>query len=390
MDETTFLASLGDRYGLDEATRACLRRLAPLIEGQVDRLTERFYERIREDDEAFAVMEGDEARIARLHASMRRWILSAFEGSYDEAWIEARARIGRIHVQIDLPQHLMLTAMHGLREDLHALVEAHSSEDDGQLREAKVALDRLLDLELAIMLETYREAAEVKLARSERLAAIGELAASIAHDLRGPLSVIHSSLFLLRSKVESVDGADRHLDKIQRQIARCDQIIHDLLDLVGGGAPNVEEIAIEDLLRGVTEDIEVPETIRLEVEAKGAASIRGDPGLLHRALVNLVQNARQAIGAQGGTILISAEVRSEEAILAVTDDGPGFSREVMASAFEPLVTGHKRGVGLGLAIVRGIAERHGGRAHAENLPGGGARVEIRLPGSPGATAPGAA
>ena len=384
--DAPFLARLMAQTGFGKEDARHLAALLPTVEPEVKRLAERFYERILADEEASTTLSGSQARAERLKVTMIRWIRSGLSGPHDEDWLESRARIGRVHVQIEMPQHLMVTAMNGLRQDLREIVDDSLEGDSPRRRETSRALDRLLDLELAIMLDTYREDSESRLARHERLATIGELAASIAHDLRNPLGVIQSSLFLLQHKLEEEPGVTRHLEKIHRQVVRCNHIITDLLELVRGRAPSVVEVPATTFLHEVIDQAHVPEHVTLSLKVEDGTHLVCDPGLITQALHNLIDNACHAIGEEEvGTIEVSAHPHPEGCTLRVKDSGPGFSEGLLSTAFEPLVTGRSSGVGLGLAIVRGIAERHGGSTTAQNNPDRGATVEIFLPPNPLAT-----
>lgn len=389
MTEPSFLGHLMAQTGFSDPDARHLQDLLPAVEPQVQRLADRFYQRILADDEASETLRGSEAKAERLKVTMVRWILSGLSGPHDTAWLEGRARIGRVHVQIEMPQHLMVTAMNGLRHDLREIIEDTLTADDETRRATSLALDRLLDLELAIMLESYREDSEARLSRHERLATIGELAASIAHDLRNPLGVIQSSLYLLQGKLEAEPGVARHLEKINRQVGRCNHIITDLLELVRGRSPTFSEVHLEALLRGAVEQADLPDNISVTLEVEDDARLQCDEGLISQSLLNLLDNARHAIGEAEGSIALSARLDHEGCELQVSDSGPGFPPELLSTVFEPLVTGRASGVGLGMAIARGIAERHGGTARADNGPEGGARVRILLPIPGGASQKGA-
>jgi PAS domain S-box-containing protein len=152
------------RWDDDDARR--LATLAPHARPRFRGIAEQFYERIREHEDAHAVLR-DEAQIERLRVSLVRWMERLCGGVYDEAYFEERAKIGRIHVRIGLPQRYMFTAMALIREALQDIVASSLPADEA--RHTRSALDRILDLELAIMLETYRDDYVSKLQRVERL-----------------------------------------------------------------------------------------------------------------------------------------------------------------------------------------------------------------------------
>ena len=163
-------------------------------------------------------------------------------GPHDEAYYELRARIGRMHVRIALPQAYMFTAMNRIRVRLlDVRARAGSPTIRTTVERIATALNQIMDLELAIMLETYREDLETKNRNAERLATIGQFAASIGHELRNPLGVIESSLYLLRQHLGEQAAARphvaKHLDRIGGEVERANKTIHDLLDLARNRPP---------------------------------------------------------------------------------------------------------------------------------------------------------
>ncbi|MBI4818849.1 MAG: histidine kinase [Deltaproteobacteria bacterium] len=357
---------------------ALLAALAPIVAPHIPRLADHFYDRILAHPKAHASITGGSAQVERLKGTLRTWISSGLVGPHDEAFLERRSRIGRIHVRIDLPQRYMLTAMNVLRVDLHAIVES-SIADPVLRRKTSDAVDRLYDMELAIMLETYKEDSELRLRRRERLATIGQIAATIGHELRNPLGVIESSLFLLRRKVGDEPAVARHLDKIANQVSLSGQIVTDLLELTRDSAPRTESAQVRVLIESALAELRVPANITVRAVIAPELAVEANPSLLRRALVNVLSNSFRATGESGGTIVVEAIDGGHEIEIHVKDSGPGFDAEILADAFEPLVTKSEGGVGLGLALVRRVLERHGGRATVANRPDGGAVVKLVLP-----------
>src|SRR3954467_2640919 len=176
-----------------------------------------FYATIEAHPGARAAITGGAQQIQRLKKSLLRWIDELFLGPHDEAYFERRARIGRVHVRINLPQMYMLTAMDRIRlRSVDTLREAPGI-DPQALRRMLAALHQILDIELAIMLETYRDDLLAKNRTAERLATIGQFAAGIGHELRNPLGVVESSAFLVTKRLDQLEIADpairRHLEK---------------------------------------------------------------------------------------------------------------------------------------------------------------------------------
>jgi signal transduction histidine kinase len=283
-------------------------------------------------------------------------------------------------VQISLPQQYMVTAIDVMRIDYRRVLEEAFADDQARFVDTIDAVDRLFDLELAIMLQTYRIDSEDRLRRRERLATIGQIAASIGHDLRNPLGVIESSLFILRRRLSDDPKSQRHIDKIARQVQNCDRIVTDLLDMARNSPPKRRAIDLDALVDDALAGLQVPPLMEIRREIAPSFELQADPGLLQQAVVNLITNAMRALSPNPGTIVIEARPTEDDyVLLTVSDNGPGFDTSILPLAFEPLVSTGAKGIGLGLALVKSVAERHGGWASARNRPEGGAEVTLRLP-----------
>jgi signal transduction histidine kinase len=225
--------------------------------------------------------------------------------------------------------------------------------------------------EKAIMLETHREDLVEKNRNTERLATIGQFGASIGHELRNPLSVIDSSLFLLRQhlgpEVSSARNVAKHLDRIANEVTRANKTIDDLLDLARNRPPQLQRVAARKLVDGAVRACSLPGTIDVEIVTSPEELVfEVDPDQVHQVLINLLTNAAQAMP-DGGHV----EVRAEPALdgrgaqLRVLDDGPGVPASVRHRIFEALFTTKTKGTGLGLALCRRIMEAHGGTIDLE-------------------------
>lgn len=212
----------------------------------------------------------------------------------------------------------------------------------------------------------------------DRLITVGLVAAGIAHELRNPLSVIESSAFILRKLVDG-DRALRHVETIATQVKDCNRIMAALLELTKAGPVERTSVRPEDAFASALDHAVVPDDVEVTTAVDEGLVLSANGTLLAQAVANLVTNSVRALAGRAGRVRLAACRTDEGADVSVTDDGPGFPADVLPRAFEPLVTGHLAGTGLGLALVRSIAERHGGRAIAENRPEGGAIVRLSLP-----------
>jgi signal transduction histidine kinase/purine-cytosine permease-like protein len=222
-----------------------------------------------------------------------------------------------------------------------------------------------------------------ELARTERLAAIGQLTATVSHELRNPLGTLMSSVAILKRSAHLDPGAVGELDRVQRNIRRCVRIIDDLLEF--SRRPNVAmaPLALDAWLREQAVDLSGLAPVRLELELSCDRMIEADGDRLRQVLINLVQNGMQAVQervpASGGRVVVSTVALGDDVMLRVFDDGIGMTEEVKSRLFEPLFSTKPFGLGLGLALVRRIVERHGGQLAIVSRPNEGCMVEIRLP-----------
>ena len=382
----TFFESLKQYVGFTAASSAALRELHPIAQPSFVPIVDDFYAAIEAHPDARAAITGGTAQIERLKQTLVRWLGTLLLGPHDEAYYEMRARIGRVHVRIDLPQGFMFTAMNRIRLHLLELVSAEVDDPAAQQR-VSTAINQILDLELAIMLETYREDLIMKNRSAERLATIGQFAASIGHELRNPLGVIESSLFLLRQhlgpETASAPGVVKHLDRIGGEVVRANKTINDLLDLARNRPPRCHPVELRRLVESAADMALLPPMVQVNVTATPAdLAVHVDPDQIRQVLVNLFTNAAQAMP-KGGCIEVAAEAlpATTAASIRVQDDGPGIPAEVRHRIFEALFTTKAKGSGLGLALCRRIVEAHGGSIQLAPSEAGAAFVLV-LPAAP--------
>ena len=237
-------------------------------------------------------------------------------------------------------------------------------------------------------LEKEVETRTRQLAESEKLAAIGRMAAMIAHDMRNPLSAVKMNLQILRSdRGETMDDRElAHFRIAGEQVLHLEDILSSLLAFARPDAPRKEWVEIPRILEGalsMTERSIQESHARIETHWEGyLPTVHGDPGQLRRLFLNLIVNAIQAC-AEPPCIHISGFLTSSDqgewVRVEIVDNGRGIDPSVGNQLFEPFVSGHAKGTGLGLAIVRRIADRHGGRVALEPAPEGGVRAIVELP-----------
>lgn len=234
--------------------------------------------------------------------------------------------------------------------------------------------------------EGLRKAREA-LARSEKLAAIGGLAASVGHELRNPLAAIRNAWFYLNRRVFQTPEAqsDLRLQEFSRvvshEIDRCAKIVGDLLDFsrvrplhrVPTPARELVQSALDVVVKPAT-SIELLNLVSAELPVPNL-----DSDQFRQVLVNLLQNGAEAVDPQQGRIEVRAAEQAGKLVLLVVDNGRGMPEDVQARIFEPLYTTKLRGTGLGLAIVEGIVKRHGGSISVTSAVNRGTTFAITIP-----------
>jgi signal transduction histidine kinase len=362
-----------------EADEQALRALHPRAAPEFERMADVFYERILAHEEARRALVGGESRVGHLKTTMVAWLDTLLRGPWDDAYWAQRQRIGRVHVRIGLPQHYMFGAMNVHRTSLARIAYGAFRDDPVQLQAVRSAVGKILDLELAVMLHTYREDLLAANARAERLSTFGQLVGSIGHDLRNPLGVIETSLYILRGRIGDDERAKKHLDRIGDQLGVANGIITNLLDMIRNRPLAKERLALSDVVGGAAEAVRRPEGVVVALEGlETLPPVQGDPVQLRQVFVNLIENAVHA-ASPTGRVAVRARPANGAVELDVEDTGPGVDPGTRRRLFEPLITTKERGVGLGLALVKKIAERHGGDVTYSDREGGGARFTVRLP-----------
>lgn len=226
------------------------------------------------------------------------------------------------------------------------------------------------------------ERAQRDLVAQERLAAIGELAAVVAHEVRNPLGAIFNSLANLRRLVTPKGDISQLLDIMREEASRVNRIVGDLLDFARPAVLDKHDHALspiaEDAVESATADARARGVaIRLEADEGTHACV--DEHLFRRALLNLIDNATQASD-EGDLVHVRVSQRDNQAIIEVIDTGAGIGHETLDQIFVPFFTTKSIGTGLGLAVVKRFADSHGGEVLIRSSPNTGSVFTILLDG----------
>jgi signal transduction histidine kinase/purine-cytosine permease-like protein len=242
----------------------------------------------------------------------------------------------------------------------------------------------LAERDLVTSLETLHQTRH-ELAQTERLAAIGQLTATVSHELRNPLGTLMASVSVLNRYLEGTEPHVRgELDRIQRNVRRCARIIEDLLEFSRKREATLRPIAIDDWIQQQIVEMQPTHGVKVSLDLTSGAEVLIDSEKLRQAFVNILQNAFQAIECRDSERAIVVRTRNLERMvtLSVKDNGSGMNTEVQRRMFEPLFSTKAFGVGLGMPLVKRIAEQHGGHVDVNSEEGGGTTVTILLPVSP--------
>lgn len=226
---------------------------------------------------------------------------------------------------------------------------------------------------------------EASLRRAEGVAAIGTLVAGIAHEVRNPLFAISAIVETIAARVGSEAGLGEHVSTLRSEVGRLSGMLQELFDYGRSGVVELERRDIGDVVRSTVDRMKPSLTASRVTLHNGVpprfAELRLDAERIERALENLIQNALQH-SPPGSSVVVdawtSSRARSSWIDIAVIDSGPGFAPADLPRIFEPFFTRRTGGTGLGLSMVKRIAEAHGGQVTAENRPEGGALVVLSL------------
>lgn len=368
----------------DEDARR-VQSVAPRLQSYLAPLIDDFYEEIDRHAEARKVITGGQTQIERLKGTLRAWLRDLLTGPYDSAYVTRRWRVGQRHVEIGLDQVYTNVALSRLRRGLLTALEQSLSSQEPEFLAIRRSLNTLLDLDLAIIEDAYQAEYLARQQRAERLAAIGQVAAGIAHELRNPLNVVKTSIyFLLNARNATPAKTAEHLHRIERHVTVADNVITALSNFAKMPLPNLRPSSIQDCLQQVLEVNTVPDTIRVAMDCPATLPpVLADPDQLAIVFGNLVRNAREAMP-QGGTLSLTGRHIDDSVEVAVADTGIGIAPENLHRIMEPLYSTKARGLGLGLAIARSILEKNRGTLRVTSEPKRGTTFTVRLAAAQGA------
>ncbi len=224
-----------------------------------------------------------------------------------------------------------------------------------------------------------------KLIRSERLAAIGQLAGGVGHELRNPLGAIKNAAYYVKGKVAQSELSQKEprvmefLDIMEDEINSSNKIINDLLGFSRVGKPSVSPAQIKNVIEAALSRTPIPENIELTKKLDAdLPEIEIDADQVRQVLANMITNAVEAMP-EGGKLTIAARGKDECLEVEIADTGCGIPQEAVGKIFDPLFTTRAKGIGLGLALCKAIIDRHEGYIQVESQVGKGTTFTMKLP-----------
>jgi signal transduction histidine kinase len=364
-------------WSADDARR--VQEVASLLDPCLHALIEDFYGEIERHPDARKVITGGQPQIDRLKGALVRWLRELLTGPYDQNYVTRRWQVGWRHVEIGLEQIYTNVALSRLRTGLVGALGRSWSGDTQGLVATIQSLDKLLDLDLAKIEDAYQTEHLARHQRNERLAAIGQIAGGVAHELRNPLNVIKTSIyFLLNARQPKAEKVAEHLRRIEQHVNVADGVVTALSNFARMPQPTLSPFSVEACVREALETNSLPSNVQVELDfPPSLPAALGDAAQIGIVFANLIRNARDAMP-QGGRLTIRSEAVEDGIEISFADTGVGIAPEQLARVMGPLYSTKARGLGLGLALSRAILEKHGGSLRVTSVPQQGSTFFVRL------------
>lgn len=400
---------------------AGLRSLQPLMTQHVDELVDAFYRHLLSFEDTRRLLT-DELIATRLKEAQKRYLLSLVTGPYDRAYMEGRIKIGEVHERIGLTPQWYLGAYALYLNLLHPLIFKHFRDKPSQCQFLRIAMTKVVFLDIQLAIEAYirksseklefanRQLAELsrqlekgltqkkkdlqqsqaelqqsleQLRQTERLAELGTLASGMAHEIGTPMNVILGRAEYLMKRTQE-EQTKKGLETIVGQVERITKIMNQLLTFARRRPTERRPMdlrrTIEDCLEVVQDRLDRHHILVERTETPSLPLVHADPDHMTQVLLNLLINAMHAMP-NGGTLRIGLERCGGQVKMIVADTGHGIDKENLSKIFVPFFTTKEvgKGTGLGLTVVHGIIQEHGGSIAVESEPGRGTTFTLTLP-----------
>ncbi len=349
MNEATELGDILRALAWTSRDSELLRAAAPRLASRVDGWVDAFYARLTGDPTAVAIL-GDEGRVMRLRRSLSAWFHEMLTLPVDEAYARAREEIGRTHVRIGMPQHLMVTAMHGLRRDVRADASRLFADDPAGAEATVAALEKALDLELALMLEAYRRRAREVSLRQDATVLAQAVARRCAEGVEDAVDATLCRIEGLRRLPRGDADHPRVLVRVEEALREIGELARRWIARLPSFESEPRVASFDAMLQAAQANVSLPAGTAIE----RLVAPPGFEALVHVAAVQLaIEELLQAAVNRdpGGVVRVSARRRADEGVDIEVSHGGG--RDQSGGALETTD-------GVGLAYVPIAAELHDG------------------------------
>lgn len=248
------------------------------------------------------------------------------------------------------------------------------------MKKLKIDLGNIAMREKNLEIQRNKLSSEVEkktreLIKSEKMASVGQLSSRLVHDLRNPLTVVKSTVELLKLGNKKMDQkTSEKFERIERAFKKISYQIEDVLDFVRQSELHLKRQSISEIIETTISNMDIPSTIKIRNDTRKVV-INCDSRKMEAVFTNIITNAIQASN-EKGEIKIKTLDDGDSAIIKIEDSGPGITKSTMTNIFEPLFTTKETGTGLGLSICKSIIEQHGGSIEVSSPP---TIFTIRLP-----------
>lgn len=361
----------------DDALR--VRSVAERLRDRLPAMVDDFYAEIERHPDAMKVITGGQQQIARLKGTLLKWLQELLAGPYEAEYVARRWKVGWRHVEIGLDQVYTNVALSRLRRGLLTALDDNWTGELAELLAVRRSLNMLLDLDLAIIEDAYQAEYLARQQRTERLAAIGQVAGGVAHELRNPLNVVKTSVYyLVNARNPTPEKQAEHLKRIERHVTLADGVITALSSFAKMPVPNLRPFPVGQCVLEALETNPVPERIQVSVDCPASLpAVLGDIDQLRIVFANLIRNAGESMP-KGGVLSIQGTSTADGVEVAVTDTGVGIAPDDLHRIMEPLYSTKARGLGLGLAIARAILDKNKATMQLTSEIGRGSTFTVRL------------
>lgn len=350
------------------------------IDHEFSEIVGAFYEALNKNPRTRSVFEGPE-QIERLRVTLHRWLDDIFGGVYDEAYFKRHNRIGMKHVEVGLLPHFMFGAMNIIRTEIVDRLMVCEQIEDAQRVEYIDSINRLLDLELTVMLQSYWDNM-----MDSKLKVPAALASGLAHEIRNPLNTLALNITLLERRTRALgdDASDLSalLESMRGEIRRITNLTSEIMDFA---KPVVvkpvwhQASDLIDVMRSSFDATMDASRVEFITEITGEEEIYCDLDRIKQAVINLLSNALEAVD-EGDTITLRVDTQQKTGTtISVEDTGHGIRAVDQHEMFNLFYTRKSSGTGLGLPIVKKIVEAHEGAIEVLSKVNQGTTFQVYLP-----------